>query len=260
MNCKICSSPMSHFAQAILRGTHNVAFYQCKACGFVQTEEPYWLSEAYISAINRSDVGLVRRNITLSKLTAVVISTWFDRSGKFIDFGGGYGLFVRLMRDRGYDFFRSDAHCENLFARGFDAKAAEKRPYELLTAFEVFEHLAEPLIEIEKMLHYSSNILFATELLPFPVPRPEAWSYYGLDHGQHISFYTRASLQSIADQFHLRLYTNGRSLHLLTTRKIKPAFFTLLSRYKVASLIDVLLPQRSLQAADYKTITGKDLL
>jgi hypothetical protein len=58
----------------------------------------------------------------------------------------------------------------------------------------------------------------------------------------------------------LRLYTNGRSLHLLTTRKIKPAFFTLLSRYKVASLIDVLLPQRSLQAADYKTITGKDLL
>jgi hypothetical protein len=259
MNCRICGSQTSQFAQETLLGKYSVSYHQCRSCGFMQTEEPYWLSEAYQSAINRSDVGLVSRNFMLAIQTSVIISAWFSRSGKFIDFGGGYGLFVRLMRDRGYNFYRSDAHCENLFARGFDAEPDGRGQYELMTAFEVFEHFADPLREIEKMLSYASSILFTTELLPVPVPLPKAWWYYGLDHGQHISFYTPASLQAIADRFHLRLYRNGRSLHLLTPRKIIPFSFSLLSRYKTARLVDVLLPHRSLLADDYKAITGKDL-
>ncbi len=50
-------------------------------------------------------------------------------------------MFVRLMRDNGFDFYRSDRQCENLFAKGFEASLDVSPSYELLTAFEVFEHL-----------------------------------------------------------------------------------------------------------------------
>ena len=35
---------------------------KCPKCGYVQTETPYWLEQAYVHAINRSDTGLLRRN------------------------------------------------------------------------------------------------------------------------------------------------------------------------------------------------------
>ncbi len=48
------------------------------------------------------------------------------------------------------------------------------------------------------MLKISRNILFTTTLLPSPMPQPGTWWYYGLEHGQHISFYSLETLQSIA--------------------------------------------------------------
>ena len=260
MNCKICSNRSTLLGRAVVRNAHDASFYQCQTCGFVHIADPLWLSDAYRSVINLSDVGLVSRNLALAQQTAVVVSLWFGGKGRFLDYGGGYGLFVRLMRDSGYDFFRYDSHCENLFARGFDMRSEVNVHFDLLTAFEVFEHLVDPLAEVERMLSHAPSILFSTKLLPEPVRLPNEWWYYGLDHGQHISFYTPASLKVLADRFHLKFYTNGGSLHLLTSRRVMPGMFALLTRYRVANLISLLLPQRSLVADDYRTITGRDLV
>ena len=259
MTCRICSAKTHAFGHGTIIGKHDVAFYQCGACGFIQTDEPVWLDEAYAEAINRSDIGLVRRNLVLSIQSSAIITMFFDHRKRFIDFGGGYGLLVRLMRDRGYNFYRSDAHCANLFARGFDAEPAGAGQYELLTAFEVFEHLVDPVATIEHMLSYSSSILFSTELVTVPAPQPDAWWYYSLDHGQHVSFFTAQSLCVLAKRFGLNLYTSGRSLHLLTRKTIAQNAFALLSRYKVARLIDMVIPERSLLPADYRAVTGKEL-
>ena len=40
---------------------YDVKYFLCGNCGFVFTEEPYWLNEAYKSAINISDTGIVTR-------------------------------------------------------------------------------------------------------------------------------------------------------------------------------------------------------
>ena len=259
MTCRICSATTSAFGRGTILGKHDIAYYQCGACGFVQTDEPVWLGDAYAQAINRCDIGLIRRNLVLAIQSSAVITMFFDHRKKFIDFGGGYGLLVRMMRDRGYDFYRSDAHCTNLFAQGFDAEPAGSGQYELLTAFEVFEHLADPAEAIGNMLSFSSSILFSTELVPVPAPQPDAWWYYGHDHGQHVSFFTLQSLRILAERFGLNLYTNSRSLHLLTRKKLYPGAFALFSRYKIARLIDLVMPERSLLPADYKALTGKDL-
>jgi hypothetical protein len=258
LKCKICSSSSEFFARARLLDRHDVAYYRCSGCGFVQTEEPYWLDEAYSDAINRSDVGLVRRNLRQAKIVRSIIATFFRSDGKFIDYGGGYGLLTRLLRDGGFDFYRYDPHCENIFARDFEAEN-KGLGYELLTAFELFEHLVNPLDEVRKMLGFSGNIFFVTQLLPAATPKPDEWWYYGLDHGQHVSFYTQRSLSTIAETFSLNLYSDGTSRHLLTAGEISPLLFNAVSKYKVATVLDAISRRKSLIPADYRKVTGRYL-
>ncbi len=244
--------PSTSFSTATLRGRYKVAFFRCESCGFIQTEEPYWLNTAYLDAINHSDVGVVSRNIMLAAIAQAVISALFDQNKSFLDYGGGYGMLVRIMRDHGLDFYRYDKHCENLFARNFDGNAEGAVSYELLTAFELFEHLVDPLADINAMLKLSSNILFTTELVPPEAPKPGSWQYYGLEHGQHISFYTAQALSVIAAKNHLNFYTNGRTIHLFTNKRVSPYLFYAISRYKIASFLNLFSRRGSLLQQDYQ--------
>ncbi len=259
MICKICSSGSDHFGVTTVLGKYDVNYYRCGLCGFIQTEEPYWLTEAYSEAIALSDVGLVDRNIRLSRVSAVILSTFFDADKTFLDFGGGYGLFTRLMRDAGFDFRHYDKYSHNLLACGFEADPAATVKYEALTAFEVFEHLADPMSEIEEMLAFSRNIIFTTELVPPQAPLPGTWWYYGARHGQHVSFYTRETLDSIARKFSLRVYSNGRFLHLLTDKKLSPSLFRVMARPRLAPFATFLAPRKSLLAEDYRSLETSDI-
>ncbi len=252
MECKICSSKTSLFGSAVLLNKHRVQYFRCNLCGFLQTEEPYWFHEAYCEAIARTDVGLVTRNLTFSQITQALISLFFDSDGKFLDYGGGYGLLVRVMRDKGFDFYWYDKWCENLFAKTFEASEAGTQTFELLTAFEVFEHLNHPLDELREMLRFSKNILFSTELLPVHAPPLEKWPYYSLEHGQHVSFYTHSSLSTLAKRLDVHLYSDGRFLHLFTEKKVSSFFFRLFSLQSMARFINSFQRRRSLLERDYQ--------
>lgn len=259
MLCAICRVPTASFAAATMLEKYDVCFYRCPSCGFIQIAKPYWLDEAYSAAITGSDIGLVKRNCDMAAISKVVISLLFNSSGKFVDYAGGYGLFVRLMRDSGYDFDWNDKFCANLFAQGFVAQAPGSTPVEMITAFEVFEHLVDPVGELERILNYSRNILFTTQLLPEPAPNPGQWWYYGLEHGQHIAFYTRRSLASLAERFCLNFYTNGTSMHLFTEKRLSQPLFSGFARYKTARFLAPLIRRSSLLLDDYKQTTGSSL-
>jgi Methyltransferase domain len=250
---------MEPFGSATLLKRYTVSYFRCTACGYTRTEDPYWLEEAYSDAMNDSDVGMVSRNIALARSARAVIFAFFNKNSRFIDYGAGYGLFVRLMRDKGLDFYWADRYASNMFAKVAEADTSGQSRYELLTAFEVFEHLVDPVSEIEQMLRLSESIMFTTLLMPPSCPAPDAWWYYGLDHGQHVSFYTRRALEQLATRFNLTLYTDGRFFHLLTRRRVSARIFTLVSSHKGAHLIDLFVRGRSLIAADYQKVTGRPL-
>jgi hypothetical protein len=216
--CRVCASPAEPAFSAVVLRKHEVRYFRCAACGFLQTEEPYWLAEAYSEAITLQDTGLVARNLAFAEEVALLLYFFFDRNGRFVDYGGGLGLFTRLMRDVGYDFRSFDPHARNVLARGFDARGDETG-IELVTSFESFEHFVHPGVELEKMLAMSRNVLFSTEILPTPPPRPEEWWYYGLPHGQHVAFYERRTLEVLARRHGLALHSFG-ALHLMTDRAI----------------------------------------
>lgn len=174
MKCKICSNETYYIFSAKILNKHNIKYYYYDHCGFLQTEEPYWLKYAYSNSISITDTGIMARNIGNSKITAVIIYFLFKKFSKFLDYGGGYGIFTRLMRDIGFNFYWYDPQSTNLLARGFEI-ISKNYKYELVTAFEVFEHFAEPIKEIESMSQFSDNILFSTELLSSVLHKPEEW-------------------------------------------------------------------------------------
>ncbi len=260
MNCKICGSIAAAFGSAELLRRYPVTYYRCPDCGFVQTEEPYWLEEAYLRPINISDTGIMARNIYNATIVSAIIKICFNPDGKFIDYGGGYGIFVRMMRDRGFDFYRDDKYCDNLFASGFDVADSGTSHFELLTAFEVFEHFVSPSAELEKLLQKSDSILFTTEIIPDNPPQPAEWWYYALDHGQHISFYTRNSLQCMANKNGLNYFNRGNT-HLFTRVKLSaiPLKFKLATHPRIARFLDMFLRKKPLNISDYKQITGMNI-
>ena len=217
--CPLCrQESATHCFSAHVRGRHQAHYYQCSICGLLFIHQPHWLDEAYQEAIALTDTGIVARNLNMSRLTATLIYTCFDRQGRFLDYGGGLGIFTRLMRDLGFDFYWHDEYAVNQLARGFEAGQA-MQTFEGVTCFEVLEHLSNPAEVLERIFALSQNVVFSTELLPDPVPEPEQWWYYGLDHGQHICFYTVRTLQWIAQHHGLHYYNLGR-MGLFTSKSL----------------------------------------
>lgn len=219
MICPVCSSSLNKIFNEEILNKYSVEYFKCNFCGLIKTEKPYWLDEAYSNAISISDTGLVARNILLSYRVSVLLYFLFGASGKYIDLSGGTGLFVRLMRDIGFDFYWEDPYCENIHAKGFDFIEDGKK-YDLITAFEVLEHLEDPIAFINNsfLKSGSKSFVFTTEIFSEDIP-PASWWYYSFNTGQHITFYQRKTLKKISEKFGLNLYSiNG--VHIMTERKI----------------------------------------
>ena len=232
--CKVCSSSLQEQFRAKILSKYGIAYYACNKCGFLQTESPFWLEESYHKSINLSDTGSLLRSLHLAEIASVIIYFFFDKSARHLDYAGGYGLFTRRMRDIGFDFFWHDKYTPNLIARGFEYREG-KGEIELITSFESFEHFVDPLKEIETMLSISGNIIFTTELLPVPLPHPEKWYYYGLHHGQHVSFYSLQTLRFLAGKYGLHLYS-APPVHILTEKKLNPFKLKILLSLRRAGL------------------------
>lgn len=136
MKCRICSVKTVKMFNARVMNKYDVDYFLCGTCGFLQTEEPYWLKESYADgAISSLDTGVLARNLYFSKVTSGIIYFLLDPRGSFLDYGGGHGILTRMMRDRGFDFYWYDPFAENIFSRGFEGAVDGSRKYEALAAF-----------------------------------------------------------------------------------------------------------------------------
>lgn len=267
MLSKITGGPTTLLFTAKILDKYNVKYYRCTETGFIQTEEPFWLDEAYSEAITKLDIGLPDRNIRLAESVNKILGVHFDVKAKYLDYAGGYGLFTRLMRDKGFDYYNTDKYCKNLFAEYFDlTDLPPNTRFELTTAFEVFEHLPDPIAGIKEMLAYSDNLLFTTELQPEKLNSVDDWWYFIPETGQHVSLYNKASLKYLADKLGYNFYTDGQTLHLFSKKKFsdnpvdfrRDAFLLRKAKKLVRKTEQKLFGKReSLLTRDWQYIKGK---
>ena len=255
MKCKICDSTSKPVFSALVLGKYQVQYFECPRCEFVQSEEPFWLNESYSSAINDEDTGIMMRNIQSCNIVLASLLLIGKIKGKVVDYAGGYGILVRLLRDEGVDAFWYDRYCENLVARGFEFSGEEVA--DLVTAFEAFEHFVEPMQELDSLFKISPSILFSTLLIPQPAPQATQWWYYGFEHGQHIGFFRLKTLRFIAEKYKKILVTDASSCHLLTDTPISYFPWRVLRKYSFVTKVIIRRILKSKTFSDHKLIVSK---
>ncbi len=253
--CHLCGNEVGVLFSATLLGKYEAPYLYCAACDHVYVDNPAWLDEAYSEAIADEDTDIAARNVFMAlRLAALNYFVLGDRGqGRYVDVAGGYGLLTRLMRDLGFDYYWSDPYAKNLFARGFECDPADA-PYLAVSAIEALEHTTHPLDFIRTNLaaHQSDVFMFSTEVFPDDrPPRPDQWSYYAFETGQHIAFFSRRGLHRLAQRLGMHYYPLGR-LHLFSKLPL-PVW-----RLKLTSLKPFIVPLALFSAARLGSRRGRD--
>jgi len=120
MKCRLCGGETAALFERTVLAKYPVRYHQCLSCGLTQTDEPTWLEEAYGEAIHSTDTGVLARNLGARRVAATFLHLSGVRGEPCVDYAGGYGIFTRLMRDVGFEFFWMDPYATNMVARGFE--------------------------------------------------------------------------------------------------------------------------------------------
>jgi len=137
---------------------------------------------------------------------------------KILDFGGGEGGFANHLTQQGFNTEFFDPYIGG-------NKTLTNGKYELITCFEVMEHVTDPksiIKEITPLLSSNGIIIFSTALIPNDFDqRGLFWSYVN-PRGGHISVHSKESLGLLWNQNGYNFSSFNEEIH--TAYKEVPAF------------------------------------
>jgi len=198
--CRLCGEEAKFRFSGTVLQAHEVGYFECSQCGSLETGEPYWLPEAYRRHLTVLDVGAAQRCLLNSMVCAYILeAVGITSQQSCLDWGGGDGLFTRMMRDRGFNFVSYDKYAVPIYSQGFSTESSEKLSPAVVTAFEVLEHLPHPQEDLEQLFSLNPALLIVTTLLY--QEQGQDWWYLSPEGGQHVFFYSRKAMQSIASRF-----------------------------------------------------------
>ena len=203
-----------------------IYYYKCSHCDFIFTGDfdaasddefkQYIYNDAYIDV--DPDYESVR-----PQSNAKMIGDAFARQLSeltILDYGGGNGTLAKLLSQAG----AKQADCYDPFHGTHSARPQQK--YQLITAFEVAEHVPDPLATFRDMAALlcedEGALLFSTLVQPNNIDDMKArWWYIGPRNG-HISIHSFKSLSLCLANVGLSLTSHNQGIHM-AYRKI-PSF------------------------------------
>lgn len=186
--CRLCGAATHEKFVGRVLGRYRCRYLECVGCGSLQTETPTWLDEAYASNLSMLDTGAVQRNLVNCAAVLAVCRTLGLRD--VLDHGGGDGLLCRMLRDYGLNAYVGDLHARPTYAPAF-TRPDFARP-QLLVAFEVFEHFAEPEAELARCFAAGPDVALASTGIY--EGQGADWWYLSGETGQHVFFYSMRGL------------------------------------------------------------------
>lgn len=260
IKCIACGSEKleSTFFIKIL-SKYDAKLLKCNSCLSYLFENPVWLEEAHQKAISNLDVGIVERNLFFKNLLLSALPIGNDK--KYLDYGAGTGLLVRMLRDRGLEFNYQDLFAQPTFPVNFsNERSSLSNKYYAITLFEVFEHIGDPKQVFALLGSQSDILIFSTELSSNVTMSPEYWYIQPLS-GQHINFVTYIGLEKLGKALEFKLYSNNKNLHCYYRGKLPKRVKFAISKPKVAWVLGILIDlkqrKKSLVESDYLSQVGK---
>ena len=143
-SCRLCGGALATKFSLLALKKYQVVYWECASCASLQTDEPFWLNEAYSINLSKFDTGAAQRNIN-NFIRVFLISNVLNLKN-IIDIGGGDGLLCRLLRDAGLNCFSTDKYAIPTYAQEFNSPTFASP--DLTLAFEAvsYTHLTLPTI------------------------------------------------------------------------------------------------------------------
>jgi 2-polyprenyl-6-hydroxyphenyl methylase/3-demethylubiquinone-9 3-methyltransferase len=189
------------------RGVSGIPVYyeRCVDCEFVFTRffdaftPRMWTDYIYNPEYDEIDPDYIsKRPHQNAGYAPRALAKFWKPGSKGCDFGGGNGLFARLMSNSGMAFTSIDPYGTN---QGHDTG----QRYQAITAFEVLEHVVDPVSTLRSITNLGDPDGFFVLASTFAVPktvRPgqlATW-WYAAPRNGHVSLYSTGAFKVLAHQ------------------------------------------------------------
>lgn len=231
--CLICNSSSLSGVGNYLKGR----LVKCNDCNFhFAVDIP--TTEELIAHYNKYERNDYLSPITIKRYHEILDSFEpYRKTNRLIDVGCGIGYFLTEAQKRGWEVYGTEftdeaiAICKN---KGFNMQQGvlntadyEAGSFDIVTSFEVLEHINNPIEEIQKF----NNLLRKGGLLYFTTPNFNALERYYLkenynvvSYPEHLSYYTKTTMNGFLTKHgfdKVKITTTGISLTRIETSKEK---------------------------------------
>lgn len=207
-NCFICQSPK---LKKLSTYYEKHGLVKCKNCGFVfmeripsvQTLNEHYGKYSYATEGYLSPQTVKSYNKLLDEFEK------YRNTNKLLDVGCGRGWFLQEAKKRGWKVYGSEYSetavelCKSkgieMISGQLQADSFESNSFDVITSFEVIEHINNPLEDLEKIYAYlrSGGLFYCTtpnfnSLLRYYLKE----EYNIIEYPEHLSYYTKKTLNN----------------------------------------------------------------
>jgi hypothetical protein len=195
----------------------SIQYWGCRACGHIWTADlDAWVAEDFRRYIYNEDYILAdppfaydrpARNAALVESLVRSMKASLD----ILDWGGGDGLFARMLRDREV---RSALSCDAFYG---DPEIPGDWTFPLVTCFEVVEHVPDQrglFSTLARHVDQDGALLFSTLTQPADIGALGLRWWYARPRNGHIRLHSRTSLELCLSQAGLAMASLSAELHV----------------------------------------------
>jgi SAM-dependent methyltransferase len=199
-----------------LNATGAMVYYAlCSQCGFCFAPEiAGWKLEEFSKHIYNDAYVLVDPDYVEARPKAnaqTLVSMFKGKAHGFrhLDYGGGEGTLSNLLKESGWKSTSYDPFVNK------DKVLSQLGKFDLITAFEVFEHVPDPqqlMRDLRTLLAPNGIVLFSTLLSDGHIATDQKLNWwYAAPRNGHISLFSKQSLNMLAHQnkFNFACFSEG---------------------------------------------------
>jgi len=197
---------------------HAVYYARCGSCNYTFAPEfGFWTDQDFLEKIYNEDYIKVDPDYLDKRQqeNAVMLNNFFGAYRMHInhlDYGGGNGRLAQLLRGAQWQSVSYDPFPKN------NMRLSDLGTFNLITAFEVFEHVPDPhgmMENISKLLEgQDSMVFFSTGISDGLIKDKERLNWwYAAPRNGHIGIHTAKSLKVLGQMHNLNFASMGTSFH-----------------------------------------------